>query len=96
MQINLNTATNEEILMIPGMGKRMLREFQEYRPYKTLAQFRKEIGKYVDRKVVGAAGAIRFRAGQSEYRKRRGYSEHSGYWVSACSVSSRSIVPTRI
>jgi len=52
VQINLNTATDDEILMIPGTGKRMLREFKEYRPYKTLARFRKEIGKYVDQKEV--------------------------------------------
>jgi DNA uptake protein ComE-like DNA-binding protein len=52
VQINLNTATEEEILMIPGTGKRMLREFLEYRPYKTLAQFHKEIGKYVSDKEV--------------------------------------------
>ena len=52
VQINLNAATNEEILLIPGTGNRMLREFREYRPYKTLGQFRKEIGKYVDVKEV--------------------------------------------
>ena len=52
VQINLNTASQEEILMIPGVGNRMLREFREYRPYKTIAQFRKEIGKYVDMKEV--------------------------------------------
>jgi len=52
VQINLNTATEEEILMIPGTGKRMLREFLEYRPYKTLAQFHKEIGKYVNDKEL--------------------------------------------
>jgi len=52
VQINLNTATEEEILMIPGTGKRMLREFLEYRPYRTLAQFRKEIGKYVNDKEL--------------------------------------------
>ncbi len=46
--INLNTATDEEILMIPMVGNRMLREFKEYRPYKALAQFHREIGKYVD------------------------------------------------
>jgi DNA uptake protein ComE-like DNA-binding protein len=46
--INLNTATDEQILTIPGLGPRMLREFKEYRPYKDLAQFRREIGKYVD------------------------------------------------
>jgi DNA uptake protein ComE-like DNA-binding protein len=50
--INLNTAGDQEILMIPGLGKRMLHEFLEYRPYKTLGQFRKEIGKYVDGKEV--------------------------------------------
>jgi DNA uptake protein ComE-like DNA-binding protein len=52
VQINLNNASDEEILLIPGTGNRMLREFKEYRPYKTLAQFRKEIGKYVNEKEV--------------------------------------------
>jgi DNA uptake protein ComE-like DNA-binding protein len=46
--INLNTATDEEILLVPGVGNRMLREFKEYRPYTALAQFHREIGKYVD------------------------------------------------
>ena len=45
--INLNTATPEEILLVPGAGRRMVREFAEYRPWKTWAQFDKEIGKYV-------------------------------------------------
>jgi DNA uptake protein ComE-like DNA-binding protein len=52
IQINLNTASKEEILLIPGMGKRMLHEFEEYRPYKAMAQFRREIGKYVDDKEL--------------------------------------------
>jgi DNA uptake protein ComE-like DNA-binding protein len=52
VQINLNSASQDEILMIPGTGSRMLRVFREYRPYKTIAQFRKEIGKYVDQKEV--------------------------------------------
>jgi hypothetical protein len=30
----------------------MLHEFKEYRPYKTMDQFRREIGKYVDKKEV--------------------------------------------
>ena len=47
VHINLNTATPEEILLVPGAGKRMVREFDEYRPWKTYAQFDKEIGKYV-------------------------------------------------
>ena len=50
--INLNTASDEDILSIPGMGQRMLHEFKEYRPYKTMQQFRREIGKYVDDKEV--------------------------------------------
>ena len=47
--INLNDASDEEIQSIPGVGRRMLREFKEYRPYTSMAQFRKEIGKYVDK-----------------------------------------------
>ena len=52
LSINLNAASREEILLIPGAGRRMAREFLEYRPYKALAQFRKEIGKYVDEKEL--------------------------------------------
>ena len=47
VHINLNTATPEEILLVPGAGKRMVHEFDEYRPWKSYAQFEKEIGKYV-------------------------------------------------
>lgn len=50
--IDLNTASDEDILSIPGLGNRMLHEFKEYRPYKNMAQFRREIGKYVDDKEV--------------------------------------------
>jgi DNA uptake protein ComE-like DNA-binding protein len=45
--IDLNTATPEEINLIPGMTRRMVHEFEEYRPYKNIEQFNKEIGKYV-------------------------------------------------
>ena len=45
--INLNTATDEEILTIPNLGANMLKEFKEYRPWKTKEQFEKEISKYV-------------------------------------------------
>jgi DNA uptake protein ComE-like DNA-binding protein len=50
--VNLNTASDEDILSIPGAGRRMVREFKEYRPWKTQAQFEKEIGKYVDAREV--------------------------------------------
>ena len=48
VHINLNTASKEEILLIPGVGNRMLHEFEEYRPYNHLAKFHREIDKYVD------------------------------------------------
>ena len=46
--IDLNTASDAEILLIPGIGDKMLREFKEYRTYTDIAQFRREMGKYVD------------------------------------------------
>lgn len=46
--ISLNKATRDEIMLIPGMTRRMAHEFEEYRPYKDMAQFDREIGKYVD------------------------------------------------
>lgn len=48
IHLNLNTASKAEIMLVPGIGAKMLHEFEEYRPYKALAQFRREIGKYVD------------------------------------------------
>ena len=48
VRIDLNTASGEDILTIPGVGRRMRHEFEEYRPYEAMAQFRREIGKYVD------------------------------------------------
>ena len=46
--IDLNNASEAEILLIPGMSRKMAHEFVEYRPYKSMEQFRREIGKYVD------------------------------------------------
>ena len=48
VHLNLNTATREQVLLIPGTGPRMAHEFQEYRPYQAMPQFRREMGKYVD------------------------------------------------
>lgn len=48
-KVNLNTASSDDFLAaVPGLGNRMVREFMEYRPYISIQQFRKEIGKYVD------------------------------------------------
>jgi DNA uptake protein ComE-like DNA-binding protein len=50
--VELNTTAEDDIKSLPGLGKRMTHEFMEYRPYKNLEQFRKEIGKYVDAKEL--------------------------------------------
>ena len=50
--MNLNTTPEDQFKIIPGVGDRMAHEFEEYRPYVNLAQFRKEIGKYVDEEEV--------------------------------------------
>ncbi len=50
--LNLNSASGEEIMLIPGMNNRMTHEFEEYRPYTSLEQFHREIGKYVDEDEV--------------------------------------------
>lgn len=50
--VELNTSSEDDIKALPGIGKKMTHEFLEYRPYKNLAQFRKEIGKYVDEKEL--------------------------------------------
>ena len=50
--VELNTATEGDIKALPGVGDRMAHEFEEYRPYTSMEQFRKEIGKYVDDKEL--------------------------------------------
>ena len=52
VQLDLNDFIDAEVLMIPGAGRRMVREFNEYKPYRALAQWHREIGKYVDAKEV--------------------------------------------
>jgi len=48
LPINLNTASEDEVKLVPGINRKMVHEFDEYKPYSTLEQFRREIGKYVD------------------------------------------------
>ena len=50
--INLNTASEEEIRLVPGMTDKMVHEFEEYRPYADMGVFDREIGKYVDEEEV--------------------------------------------
>ena len=52
-KLNVNTASKSELLAaIPGMGNKMVHEFEEYRPYTSIQQFRREIGKYVSAEQV--------------------------------------------
>lgn len=52
-KLNLNTVTEDQLMStIPNFSARMVREFMEYRPYISIQQFRKEIGKYVDAEQV--------------------------------------------
>lgn len=53
-KLNMNTATEEQFLAVPQVGDHMVHEFFEYRPYKSIRQFRREIGKYVDEQQVAA------------------------------------------
>jgi DNA uptake protein ComE-like DNA-binding protein len=53
-KLNINTASGEEFQTIPNVGDKMEHEFEEYRPYVSIQQFRKEIGKYVDEDQVAA------------------------------------------
>jgi len=47
-KVNLNTASRDEFLAaVPNLGNKMAHEFEEYRPYRSIQQFRKEIVKYV-------------------------------------------------
>ena len=50
--VNLNEMTREQIDLIPGMDERMAHEFEEYAPYDDMAEFDREIGKYVDEEEV--------------------------------------------
>jgi len=50
--VNLNTASKDELKLIPGMTGKMEHEFEEYRPYADMSEFDREIGKYVDEAEV--------------------------------------------
>lgn len=52
-KLNVNTASGAELKnAIPNFSDRMVHEFEEYRPYRSIQVFRREIGKYVSPPVV--------------------------------------------
>jgi DNA uptake protein ComE-like DNA-binding protein len=47
-KVNLNTTAEKDFLIaVPNLPSKMAHEFVEYRPYRSVQQFRREIGKYV-------------------------------------------------
>lgn len=52
VKLNLNTASMDDFRTIPDVGDRMAHEFDEYRPYVSIQQFRREMAKYVEDDVI--------------------------------------------
>ena len=77
VHVNLNTGTAEEIMLIPGAGKRMAHEFEEYRPWRSWAQFQKEIGKYVNQQEVARLAQYTFIPDQHQHGERCRHPDHS-------------------
>ena len=56
--VNLSTASEEEIELIPGMDDHMVGEFLEYRPYDNIETFNREIGKWKNQKFHPKTGEV--------------------------------------
>ena len=53
MKVNLNEGTDEDFRhLMPDLSDRMIHEFEEYRPYVSIQQFRREMAKYVDEATI--------------------------------------------
>lgn len=44
LPLDLNTASSDEIILIPGVDTRLRYELEEYRPYDGIEEFRRDIG----------------------------------------------------
>ncbi|MBT3449877.1 MAG: hypothetical protein HOC28_08785 [Bacteroidetes Order II. Incertae sedis bacterium] len=53
-KLNLNEASLEDFGRVPGSTPKMVREFDEYRPYISITQFRREMAKYIEDDVIAA------------------------------------------
>lgn len=47
LPLDLNTASSDEIMLIPGVDTRLRYELEEYRPYDGIEEFRRDIGKQI-------------------------------------------------
>lgn len=54
VKVNLNTSKSADFELVPSTmpPARLVREFEEYRPYKTMSDFSREMKKYVSEKEV--------------------------------------------
>jgi DNA uptake protein ComE-like DNA-binding protein len=54
VKVNLNRASTADFELVPSTmsPRRLAREFEEYRPYKSMSDFRREMRKYVSDKEV--------------------------------------------
>ena len=93
--INLNTATREEIMLIPGMGNRMVREFFEYRPYTalTLSFAKRSASMSTIRKWPGWNSSLC--ANQLKYGFGRNPIKHSWRHPTITSCAQKSRAPIR-
>jgi hypothetical protein len=46
--INPNSASDETLLSVPGLTLQLLKALKDHRPYKSVQEFRTEIGKHVN------------------------------------------------
>jgi DNA uptake protein ComE-like DNA-binding protein len=53
-RVNVNTATEQELATIPGIGPKIVKELLEYRPYTSKEQFETELGKYLSADELAA------------------------------------------
>lgn len=58
--VNANTASDAALTKLPGVGPKILAEIKDYRPYKNIAQFRKELGKYMNTAALNKLSACVF------------------------------------
>jgi DNA uptake protein ComE-like DNA-binding protein len=47
LPLDLNTASSDEIMLIPGVDTRLRYELEEYRPYEGIEEFRRDIGEQI-------------------------------------------------
>lgn len=47
LPLDLNTASSDEIMLIPGVDTRLRYELEEYRPYDGIEEFRRDVGEQI-------------------------------------------------